>query len=101
MSDEVNGETVRSEALWLFDYLKQRDRGVSVLERKLAQRFVGKRLEDAKALAVVQATGMEVNDAEDLARLGLNTLVELDIYVVRALCLEVDEELDEEDVMYG
>jgi len=71
------------------------------LERKLAQRFVGKRLEDAKALAVVQATGMEVESAEDLRKLGLHTLVELDIYVVKALCLEVDEEMDMEDVMYG
>lgn len=101
MSEEVDGEMVRDEALWLFDYLKQRDRGVSVLERKLAQRFMGKRLEDAKALAVVQATGIEVNDVEDLRKLGLHTLVELDIYVVRALCLEVDEEMDVEDVMYG
>lgn len=101
MSEEVDGEMVRDEALWLFDYLKQRDRGVSVLEQKLAQRFMGKRLEDAKALAVVQATGIEVNDAEDLRKLGLHTLVELDIYVVRALCLEVDEEMDMEDVMYG
>jgi len=100
MSEEVDGETVRGEALWLFDYLKQRDRGVSLLERKLAQRFVGKRLEDAKALAIAQATGMEVNDAEDLARLGLHSLVELDIYVVKALVLEVDEEIDEEDVMF-
>jgi len=101
VSEEVGGKMVRDEALWLFDYLKQRDRGVSMLERKLTQRFVGKRLEDAKALAVVQATGMEVESAEDLRKLGLHTLVELDIYVVRALCLEVDEELDEEDVMYG
>jgi len=101
VSEEVDGEMVRDEALWLFDYLKQRDRGVSVLERKLAQRFMGKRLEDAKALAVVQATGIEVNDVEDLRKLGLHTLVELDIYVVRALCLEVDEEMDVEDVMYG
>ena len=99
MSDEVNGETVRGEALWLFDYLAKRDKGVSVLERKLRQRFVNKRLEDAKALAIMLATNMEIENVEDLRRLGLKTLMELDIYVVKVLSLEVDEEM--EDVMYG
>ena len=69
MSEEVDGETVRGEALWLFDYLKQRDRGVSMLERKLAQRFVGKRLEDAKALAIAQATGIVKPDVRRIAQI--------------------------------
>ena len=94
----AQGSTPRDQALWLFGELAKRDTGVKKLESKLKQRFVGQRLDDAKALAVLMATD-QVDSAEEMKEAGIHTLTELDMCVVKTLCIEVDE--TDVDVMFG